>query len=134
MKTRKLITLTAAFLAAMSLGANAQEDPGKTEYMVACAVCHGESGLGNGPFAELMNVEVPGVTGMAAANDGTFPFLETLMIVDGRTGVRGHGGPMPVWGDRYERDALEQAGVYGAELIVRGRLLALVEYLESIQQ
>jgi len=134
MKTRKLLTLTAAFLAAMTLGAMAQEDPGKTEYMTACAVCHGESGLGNGPFAALMSIEVPGLTGFAAANDGAFPFLDVLMIVDGRTGVRGHGGPMPVWGDRYEQAALEQAGVYGAELIVRGRLLALVEYLESIQQ
>jgi mono/diheme cytochrome c family protein len=134
MKTTKLIALTGAFLAATALGAQAQDDPGKDEYMIACAVCHGESGMGNGPFADVLNIEVPGLTGLSAANDGEFPFLETLMIIDGRTGVRGHGGPMPIWGDRYEQAALEDVGVFGAEMIVRGRLLALVEYIESIQQ
>ncbi|GKY87189.1 c-type cytochrome [Sinisalibacter aestuarii] len=134
MKTRKLLALSAALLAAMTLGASAQDDPGRTEYMTACAVCHGETAMGNGPFAALLNIEVPGLTGLAAANDGEFPFLDTLMVIDGRTGVRGHGGPMPVWGDRYEKSALDDAGIYGAELIVRGRLLSLVEYLESVQQ
>jgi len=134
MKTRKLLTLAAVLLAAATNGAFAQEDPGKVEYMTACAVCHGESGMGNGPFADVLNIEVPGLTGLAAANEGEFPFLDTLMIVDGRTGVRAHGGPMPIWGDRYEEAALEKVGVYGAEMIVRGRLLSLVEYLESIQQ
>lgn len=131
---KRMMTFIAAILAATTLTAMAQEDPGETEYMVACAGCHGESGMGNGPFAEYLNLEVPGLTGLAAANEGEFPFLDTLMVVDGRTGVRGHGGPMPVWGDRYEASALDQVGVYGAELIVRGRLLSLVQYIESIQQ
>lgn len=134
MRTRKLLVLAAAILAASTFAAQAQEDPGKTEFMTACAICHGESGMGNGPFADLLNIEVPGLTGLAAANDGEFPFLDTLMIVDGRSGVRGHGGPMPIWGDRYEKAALEKVGVYGAEMITRGRLLTLVEYIESIQQ
>lgn len=135
MKTRKLLTLAAVVLAGSTLGAMAQDDPGKTEYMTACAICHGESGMGNGPFADILNIEVPGLTGLAAANGGQFPFLETLMVIDGRTGVRAHGdGPMPIWGDRYETAALEDVGVYGAEMIVRGRLLSLVQYLESIQQ
>jgi len=135
MKTNKLLTLTAVLLAASTFGAMAQEGPGKTEYMTACAICHGESGMGNGPFADILNIEVPGLTGLAAANEGEFPFLDTLMVVDGRTGVRGHGeGPMPIWGDRYETAALEEVGVFGAEMIVRGRLLSLVEYLESIQE
>lgn len=134
MKTKKLLTLAAVLLAASTLGATAQEDPGKTEYMTACAICHGESGMGNGPFADILNIEVPDLTGLAAANDGEFPFLETMMTIDGRTGIRAHGGPMPIWGDRYEKSALDQVGVYGAEMIVRGRLLSLVQYLESIQQ
>jgi hypothetical protein len=77
---------------------------------------------------------VPDLTVLAKNNEGAFPFLETLMIVDGRTGLRGHGGVMPVWGDTFEREAAEVAGVYGAETIARGRLLSLVEYLAEIQQ
>jgi mono/diheme cytochrome c family protein len=132
--TRKIFSLAAAFLAATALGAQADETTGKAEYMIACAVCHGESAKGNGPFAELLNIEVPGLTGLAAANDGEFPFLDTLMIIDGRTGVRGHGGPMPIWGDRYQAAAIEERGILGAEIYARGRLLSLVEYIESIQE
>ncbi|MDQ2089553.1 c-type cytochrome [Marimonas arenosa] len=122
-------------VAAMTGSAAAEEVLGKQEYMVACAICHGESGKGNGPFAPVLNIETPSLTNLAAKNDGTFPFLETLMIIDGRTGVRGHdGGSMPIWGDRYSKSATELAGVYGSEAIVRGRLLSLVYYLESIQE
>ncbi|MCB1338805.1 MAG: cytochrome c [Maritimibacter sp.] len=131
---KRLIVLSALFLAASTGFALADADVGRSEYTVACAGCHGESGLGDGPFAGLLNIAVPGLTGLTQANDGEFPFLKTLMIVDGRTGIRGHGGPMPIWGDRYEASAVEQGDVYGAELIVRGRLLSLVEYLETIQQ
>ena len=31
-------------------------------------------------------------------------------------------------------DAEEMAGVYGSELIVRGRILALAQYIESVQK
>jgi hypothetical protein len=131
---KRFMTFVAIILAATTFGAMAEDVSGETEYMTACAICHGESGMGSGPFAEFLNIDVPGLTGLAAANEGVFPFLDTLMIIDGRTGVRGHGGPMPIWGDRYEQSALEEAGVFGAEMIVRGRLLSLVEYIESIQQ
>jgi hypothetical protein len=60
--------------------------------------------------------------------------LEVIQIIDGRTGVRAHGGPMPVWGDRFEATAASEAGDYGAEVMVRGRILALATYLEAIQQ
>lgn len=131
---KKLLTFATAILAATAIGAMAEDDLGKSEYMTACAGCHGESGMGNGPFSELMNVEVPSLTTLAAQNEGKFPFLDTLMVVDGRTGVRGHGGPMPIWGDRYKDAASEVFGPYGAEAVVRGRLLSLVYYLEDIQE
>lgn len=131
---KRLLTFIAIILAATTFTAMAQEKPGETEYMIACSNCHGDAGHGDGPLAKLLTVEVPDLTMIAANNDGEFPFLETMMVIDGRTGVRGHGSNMPVWGDRFERDALKDVGVYGAEMIARGRLLALVEYLEAMQQ
>ncbi len=131
---KRLMTFIAIILAATTFSAMAQQSAGENEYMIACAGCHGESGKGEGPFAELLTIHVPGLTGLSAANEGVFPFLDTLMAIDGRTGVRGHGGPMPIWGDRFEASALEESGFYGSELIVRGRLMALVEYIESIQE
>lgn len=131
---KRQLAIATAILATTAFGAMAEDDLGKSEYMIACAGCHGESGMGNGPFSELMNIETPSLATLAAQHEGKFPFLDTLMVIDGRTGVRGHGGPMPVWGDRYRDAASDIYGPYGSEAIVRGRLLSLVYYLESIQE
>lgn len=130
LKTALLATAT-VLIATFTANA-AENNAGEAEYMVACAVCHGESAKGNGPFASMMNTEVPGLTGLAAANEGKFPFLEVFQIVDGRTGVRGHGGPMPIWGDRFTA-ASQDLGPYSSEIVARGRIAVLVDYLQGIQ-
>lgn len=124
--------VVSALLLAVGAGAAAAEDLGKDEYMSACASCHGADADGTGPLAELMTVPVPGLTGLSAAHDGKFPMLEVIHVIDGRSGVRGHGYPMPVWGERFKRD-LVNTGPYGAEVLVRGRVLSIAYYLESIQ-
>ena len=131
---KDFVIAAGAILTASCLGVNAQDSAGKTEYMVACAVCHGESGKGDGSFSSLMNVPVPNLTTLAAENEGNFPFLKVFMTVDGRTMAEGHGAPMPVWGDRYSADAEGDYGTYGAEVVTRGRILTLVNYLETIQE
>ncbi len=131
---KHIAMLAGAILFSSSVGALAQEDVGKNEYAVACAVCHGDSGKGNGPFSRLMNISVPSLTTLSAQNEGSFPFLEVFMTVDGRTQVEGHGAPMPVWGERFSAAAADDFGPYGSELVVRGRILSLVTYLESIQE
>ena len=128
-------TLLAAFTAVGVVPALAEDETGKREYMVSCAVCHGESGLGDGPMTKYLNIEVPGLTTLAKENDGEFPFLDTFMVVDGRAGVRGHGTEiMPIWGDRYKASAVGTALEYGAETIARGRISSLVLYIEAIQE
>lgn len=124
----------AAAALALSGTAGMAQDMGETEYMVACAGCHGESGMGDGPFAELLNVSTPGLTTLAADNDGAFPFTEVFLLVDGRGGVRAHGSDMPVWGQRFTASAMPGTHPETAELVARGRVLSLVRYLESIQQ
>lgn len=114
-------------------GTGFADESGKAEYMNSCASCHGASGAGDGPLAELMTVPVPALTGLSAANDGVFPMLKVIQTVDGRQGIRGHGYPMPVWGDRFSGQ-IENAGPYGSEVIVRGRILSLAYYLESLQE
>jgi mono/diheme cytochrome c family protein len=112
----------------------AQSDAGAQEYVQACASCHGLTGHGDGPLAEFMTVEVPDVTQIALNNDGEFPMLQVIQIIDGRTGVRGNGYPMPVWGDRFEAQMPDDIGTYSTELMVRGRILALATHLEAIQE
>lgn len=109
-------------------------EAGRVEYMQTCAACHGESGLGQGPLAEYLSVDVPGLTRLSAGNDGVFPMLRIIHIIDGRTGVRGHGEPMPIWGENFGRTLREERGPHAAEIIVRGRILSIATYLESIQE
>lgn len=110
------------------------DDTGRLEYMNSCSACHGESALGDGPVARYINVPTPGLTRLSAENDGEFPLLEIIQVIDGRSGVGPHGTIMPVWGTRYTALALEDAGHFGAEVIVRGRILSIARYLESIQE
>ena len=131
---KSAILATAAVLCLTATGASAQSGAGLEEYLHSCASCHGVAGQGNGPLAEFMTVEVPDLTRIAIANDGVFPMLQVLQIIDGRTGVRGHGSEMPVWGRRYQAEIAPDTGEYGAELLVRGRILALATHLEAIQE
>ena len=130
-----ITTFSAAILAfQVAVPAQAQDaGAGQAEYMNSCASCHGVSGTGDGPLAELMTVEVSDLTQLSAANDGAFPMLDVIMTIDGRSGIHGHGYPMPVWGNRFEADA-EGMGDYASEIEVRGRVLSLAMYLQSIQQ
>ncbi len=140
MRIYKLLSIALAVSGSLMLGGSAiAENAGHAEYMSACAVCHGQDGLGNGPLSYYLTVDVPDLTILAEQNDGEFPMLKIIQIIDGRSGVRTHGdtetsGLMPVWGDRFAEKAEEEVGFYGAELVVRGRVLTLAEHLESIQK
>ena len=127
---------SAAVILSLHVASSAQAQDtgaGQAEYMNYCATCHGETGTGDGPLADLMTVDVPDLTKLSASNDGNFPMLDVIMEIDGRTGVRGHGYPMPVWGNRFKADAGD-IGEYATEIETRGRTLSLALYLESIQE
>jgi len=113
---------------------------GKSEFVVACASCHGESGKGNGDLAKILEIETPDLTTITKrTGGGEFPFRNTLLLIDGRKNIRAHGGEMPVWGDRYVAAARALQESYdvsneAAEMVALGRMTALVYYLESIQE
>lgn len=117
----------------LGFGASQAQADGEGEFMRSCAVCHGADGRSNTSFSDLLTVAPPNLTTLAADNDGEFPMLRVIQMIDGRSGLRGHGSEMPIWGDRYVGEA-DMAGQYGAELIVRGRVLELAEYIASIQE
>ncbi|WP_289052991.1 c-type cytochrome [uncultured Aliiroseovarius sp.] len=119
----------------VSVGTAVADDLGKGEYLTYCASCHGADAMGGGAIAEFMSVRVPDLTKIAERNDGAFPFLDVVHMVDGRSGVMAHGTEMPVWGDRFTAETGEpMIGDLSAIYEVRGRVLSLVSYLESIQK
>ncbi|PRY20098.1 hypothetical protein CLV78_11547 [Aliiruegeria haliotis] len=106
---------------------------GKQEYLVACAGCHGESALGDGPLADLLSISTPSLLELSQGNDGDFPYEAVLTTIDGRDGVRAHGSAMPIWGERFQSSATSQRGET-AGMVASGRILSLVYYLKSIQK
>ena len=116
--------------------AMAQEhDWGARFYAENCAGCHGETAKGDGVLADYLTVDVPDLTSLSAANDGVFPMLRVIQIIDGRSGLRTHEKPMPLYGAIFREDLQPPMGMPGAsEPLVRGRVLSIAEYLQSIQE
>ncbi len=107
---------------------------GEKEYQERCALCHGEHGKGDGPYSVALVFKPSDLTKLLN-DDGTFPFLETFLIIDGRDMNKYHGTRlMPVWGDRYSQETWTHVSPEYANTLVRGRIFELILFLYSIQE
>ena len=99
-------------------------------YQVFCSSCHGLTGQGDGPVADLFHGGVPDLIHMAARNGGQFPRDTVRSAIDGRETFLAHGSAsMPVWGfEFYEGGSAKQARQRSDEMIDR-----IVKYLEDNQ-
>jgi mono/diheme cytochrome c family protein len=117
-------------------------DVGKYEYVNSCAACHGVSGKGDGPVARSLKLTPADLTRLSEANKGVFPFSRIYEVIDGRFEVETHGKrDMPIWGEIYKPtwSSIQSPvpPVYSkevAESIVRSRILALIEYISTLQR
>ena len=109
---------------------------GRVTYRVYCINCHGAKGKGDGTLAEMLTTKPADLTQLKKNHDGKFPADYTRDIIDGRTGVRGHGmQEMPVWGDVFQTSSLEPSGSdESGEERAKRKVHELVLYLESIQE
>jgi mono/diheme cytochrome c family protein len=106
-----------------------QPRSGEALYLTYCASCHGRSGRGDGPVADLLRVRPANLTRFATQNGGVFPTAKLQRVIDGRD-VGSHGNPdMPVWGDAFR---ISRGGL--SEIGVNDRIDAIVRFLESIQE
>jgi len=119
----------------VSVSGWAQEsDPGKTEFLSSCAPCHGADGKGNGPLSAVLKKAPPDLTVLAKKNNGVLPVATVDEIIDGRKSVAAHGSrEMPVWGERFKRPFIYFSPAL-VEASVHTRILALVDYLNRIQE
>ena len=122
----------AALVAAPAVAQEATE--GRQLYLDACATCHGAEAAGDGPMRQILTLPVPDLTGLAARNGGEFPWLTIVHMIDGRTGLHGHGGAMPVFGALMRGDTVAADGPDGAPVLASARVFALVDYLATIQR
>lgn len=109
---------------------------GAEAFRISCAVCHGADAKGDGEFAAMLTTKPSDLTVLKKNNsDKVFPYLDVFRTVDGRTELPAHGTRlMPIWGDYFaSQPDVVAAQPFGAELLIRARIVALVDYIESIQ-
>lgn len=119
-------------LAVMAGCIEAPPSQGRADYEALCAGCHGPAGKGNGPAVASLETPVPDLTGIAAANGGTFPLLEVMAQIDGYTRDEVHGG-MPAFWPLLEGDTVLLDTGDGRATPTPERLVALARYLETLQ-
>ncbi len=104
-----------------------EQDLGPFLYRFHCAGCHGEHGKGDGPVAELLEVEPVDLTSLSKRPEGVDEtWLAT--VIDGRERIRAHGtSRMPVWGMTF---ALE----LDREDDIQHRIKTLAKYVMTLQE
>jgi mono/diheme cytochrome c family protein len=108
---------------------------GKKEYDAKCAVCHGISGKGDGPYVNQLQAGSSDITVLSKGNHGEFPTAAVLMALDGRSQVQAHGPrEMPIWGEIYLSEGPSGTTAKEREPYVDERLRALIAYIETLQQ
>src|SRR3974377_51281 len=71
---------------------------GSEMYTVYCAVCHGATGIGNGPAATVFTKSPTNLTMLARNNNGKYPTEHVYAVLKFGTPVPAHGNiQMPVW-------------------------------------
>jgi mono/diheme cytochrome c family protein len=102
-------------------------ESGKDAYLRHCALCHGVDASGSGPLAAAMQIAPSDLTRIAVEHGGTFPSAKVADVIRNGGGVLGHGSTaMLAWGNYFAER--------GQPEVARGRIKALVAYIESIQQ
>jgi len=121
-------------------------DIGKGEFQSSCASCHGADARGKGPVSDQLRIAPPDLTMLARNNNGVFPADAVYKAIDGSKLPPAHGiREMPIWGDRFnpivnlphyvDPSYWKMAGPeQNPDVVVRKRILAVVDYLGRIQQ
>jgi mono/diheme cytochrome c family protein len=105
---------------------------GEALYKKYCAACHGDSGKGDGVVSGFMQPPPTNLTQLAKRHGGTFNDTEVMQLISGTKTPGAHGkSDMPVWGEILQQPSPSHPG---ARAHVQSKLLAITEYLRSIQE
>lgn len=129
-----------AALASSSVLAESKFDFGKRLYDSNCASCHGITGKGDGLIKDYLTVKPTDLTLIAKKNNGVLPVERLNEVIDGRKIVGTHGSrDMPVWGQDFSAKVgtnwpTHMDVPFDPEVFVRGRIMALVDYIARLQE
>lgn len=139
--------LIASLAVGFAAAAQAEDfDIGKSEFQSSCASCHGVDAKGKGPVSDQLKTPPPDLTVLARNNNGVFPTNAVYETIYGSKPVPAHGTrEMPIWGERFnpivnlphnvDPSYWKLAGPERSpEVVVRARILAVIDYLNRVQQ
>jgi mono/diheme cytochrome c family protein len=137
----------ASLTAGLAAATRAEDlDIGKLEFQSSCASCHGPDAKGKGPISDQLKIPPPDLTILAKNNHGVFPTDAVYQTIDGSKTVPAHGNrEMPIWGERFNPIVNLPHGVdpyywkmagpeQSPDVVVRKRILAVLDYLTRIQE
>ncbi len=134
--THAFLVAALATLATSTIAAESAKTMGQREYEGHCAVCHGLTGKGDGPFAGIIESKMADLTMLSKKNQGVFPVDRVYTVIDGTQAVKAHGTRiMPIWGQRYRIEAADyyRDVPYDDRVYVRLRINALIDQMLSMQ-
>lgn len=139
--------IVSGLTAGLAAAAQAEDvDIGKSEFQSSCASCHGADGKGGGPVGGQLKVAPPDLTLLSKKNNGVFPTNAIYETIYGSKAIAAHGSrEMPIWGQRFNPIVSLPHDVdpyywklagpqQSPEVVVRTRILAVIDYLNRIQQ
>jgi mono/diheme cytochrome c family protein len=144
----KWLTIATMMVGSNMSGRAQRFDAGRTEYQAHCAACHGIDGKGNGPASDELKTHPADLTMLAKNNNGVFPYKAITEVIDGRKAFKAHGArEMPIWGYQLTpiprrtitplspdaKTGQDLKAYYDSQIVVRNRILAIVDYLYRVQ-
>lgn len=128
----KSLSLIAALALTACIDVPEQPD-GKQSFIDNCASCHGFDAQGTGVMADVLIKSPPDLTTLTQRYNGVFPTDYVMSTIDGLSRDPHFSGAMPEFGAGGMGDTVivEKDGI-GTP--VPSELLALTEYLESVQE
>lgn len=133
MKSPVAAIMAVCVVLAPQVGRAESTAPAPESYVDACEACHGPGARGDGPKAALLSEAVPDLTTFAKRNDGVFDKARVVRLIDGREGLAAHEGPMPMFGGLLTGTSVVIDGPEGSPVSTTQPILAIVEWLESVQ-
>ncbi|MBW7056267.1 cytochrome c [Paracoccus bogoriensis] len=131
-----VLTLGAGLgLAALVAACAPEAGPGgaRADFAAYCAACHGNDGRGGGPLAEGMEPVPADVTLITRRNGGVFPKAQVMGHIAGYTMGRSES-PMPQFSDLLEGPQVMFDDGSGQTVPTPARLVALADYVQSLQR
>ena len=105
----------------------------RAAFMEDCSGCHGPTGTGSRALGLALDPPAPDLTGLAARNGGVFPRNHVMSTIDGLSRGAHFSPAMPEFGASDMGDTTIVENPDGTGTPVPARLLALADYVESLQ-